>query len=165
MTNHIMSTETVAPKTSALCQPKDIFLDFGLAAIQMENKEMAKEAMSVRRCAASVAMAKELLSTPPTTSAVMKKVQRQIALSSLKTALNQEDNVSSQKEFHTMHLLFINCVLFRGLVALRHVGPPSLHDCPVLVAGDNSAPEKKTFDEKGHPLFRVSPKMHSSVQN
>ena len=95
-----MSTETVAPKTSALCQPKDIFLDFGLAAIQMENKEMAKEAMSVRRCAASVAMAKELLSTPPTTSAVMKKVQRQIALSSLKTALNQKDDVSSEKEFH-----------------------------------------------------------------
>ena len=146
MTNHIMSTETVAPKTSALCQPKDIFLDFGLADIQMENKEMAKEAMSVRRCAASVAMAKELLSTPPTTSAAMKKVQRQIALSSLKTALNQEHDVSSEKEFHqTMHLLFINCVLFRGLVALRHVGPPSLHDCPILVAGDNSAPEEKTF--------------------
>ena len=153
MTNQIMSTETVAPKTSALCQPKDIFLDFGLAAIQMENKEMAKEAMSVRRCAASVAMAKELLSTPPTTSAVMKKVQRQIALSSLKTALNQKDDVSSEKEFHqTMHLLFINGVLFRGLVALRHVGPPSLHDCPVLVAGDNSAPEKETFFEKGPPF-------------
>ena len=161
MTNHIMSTETVAPKTSALCQPKDIFLDFGLAAIQMENKEMAKEAMSVRRCAASVAMAKELLSTPPTTSAVMKKVQRQIALSSLKTALNQEQNVSSEKEFHikTMHLLFINCVLFRGLVALRHVGSPSLHDCPILIAGDNSAPEKK------HSLLRVLPKIHTSVQN
>ena len=96
----------------------------------------------------------------------MKKVQRQIALSSLKTALNQEDDVSSEKEFHikTMHLLFINCVLFRGFVTLRHVGSPSLHDCPILVAGDNSAPEK-TFVEKSHPLFRVSSKMHSSVQN
>ena len=87
MTNHIMSTETVAPKTSALCQPKDIFFDFGLAAIQMENKEMAKEAMSVRRCAASVAMAKELLNTPPTISAIMKKTQRTVAVTSLRRAL------------------------------------------------------------------------------
>ena len=111
-----MSTETVAPKTSALCQPKDIFLDFGLADIQMENKEMAKEAMSVRRCAASVAMAKELLSTPPTTSAVMKKVQRQIALSSLKTALNQKDDVSSEKEFHIRQ-----CTYFLSTVSCSEV--------------------------------------------
>ena len=87
MTNQIMSTETVAPKTSALCQPKDIFLDFGLAAIQMENKEMAKEAMSVRRCAASVAMARLLERTPPTISAVMKMRQSTEAKMSLFRAL------------------------------------------------------------------------------
>ena len=43
-----MRTETVAPNTSALCHPKDIFWDLGLAAIQMANKEMRKEAKSVR---------------------------------------------------------------------------------------------------------------------
>ena len=37
-------------------------------------------------------------------------------------------------------------------MTLRHVGSPSLHDCPILVAGDNSAPEK-TSVEKSHPCL------------
>ena len=85
--SHIMRTDTVAPKTSALCHPKDIFWDLGLAAIQMANKEMRKEAKSVSMWAASVAMAKELLNTPPTISAIMKKTQRTVAVTSLRRAL------------------------------------------------------------------------------
>ena len=85
-----MRTDTVAPKTSALCHPKDIFWDLGLAAIQMANKEMRKEAKSVRRWAASVAMAKELLSTPPTISAIMKSRHSPAATSSFRRALKVE---------------------------------------------------------------------------
>ena len=88
VTSQIIRTETVAPNTSALCHPKDIFWDLGLAAIQMANKEMRKEAKSVRRWAASVAMAKELLSTPPTISAIMKKTQSTVAVTSLRRALD-----------------------------------------------------------------------------
>ena len=82
-----MRTETVAPNTSALCHPKDIFWDLGLAAIQMANKEMRKEAKSVSMCAASVAMAKELLMIPPTISAIMKSRHSPAATSSFRRAL------------------------------------------------------------------------------
>ena len=43
----------------------------GLAAIQMATSEIMKEAKSVRRWAASVAMARLLDRTPPTTSPTM----------------------------------------------------------------------------------------------
>ena len=82
-----MRTETVAPNTSALCHPKDIFWDLGLAAIQMANKEMRKEAKSVSMWAASVAMAKELLMIPPTISAIMKSRHSPAATSSFRRAL------------------------------------------------------------------------------
>ena len=103
-----MRTETVAPNTSALCHPKDIFWDLGLAAIQMANKEMRKEAKSVRRCAASVAMAKELLNTPPTISAIMKKTQRTVAVTSLRRALCWKEVVkqgSTLDEWDKTHFL------------------------------------------------------------
>ena len=92
VTSHIMRTDTVAPKTSALCQPKDIFWDLGLAAIQMANKEMRKEAKSVSMWAASVAMAKELLNTPPTISAIMKRRHSPAAVMSFRRALKVKKN-------------------------------------------------------------------------
>ena len=54
----------------------------------MANKDIMKEAKSVRRCAASVAIAKELDRTPPTISADMKRMQRIEAKTSLFRALN-----------------------------------------------------------------------------
>ena len=75
--------------TSARCQPKDIFLLLGLAAIQIATSEIMKEAKSVRRWAASVAMARLLERTPPTTSAVMKSRQRTEATISLLRALDR----------------------------------------------------------------------------
>ena len=70
--SQIIKTDNVAPSTSALCQPKDIRWLFGRAETQMASIEMRKAAKSVRRWAASVAMAKELDNTPPTISANMK---------------------------------------------------------------------------------------------
>ena len=91
-----MRTDTVAPKTSALCQPKDIFWDLGLAAIQMANKEMRKEAKSVSMWAASVAMAKELLNTPPTISAIMKRRHSPAAVMSFRRALKVKKKLTSR---------------------------------------------------------------------
>ena len=53
----------------------------------MANSEIMKEAKSVRRWAASVAMARLLERTPPTTSAVMKSRQSTEASTSLLRAL------------------------------------------------------------------------------
>ena len=53
----IMRTDTVAPMTSARCHPKLIFFVAGLEATQMAKSEIMKEAKSVRRWAASVAIA------------------------------------------------------------------------------------------------------------
>ena len=53
----------------------------------MANKEMRKEAKSVSMWAASVAMAKELLMTPPTISAIMKSRHSPAATSSFRRAL------------------------------------------------------------------------------
>ena len=89
VTSQIMRTDTVAPSTSARCQPKDIFWLLGLAAIQMAKREMRKDAKSVRRWAASVAMARELLSTPPTISAIMKNRQSTVARMSFRRALDK----------------------------------------------------------------------------
>ena len=53
----------------------------------MANSEIMKLAKSVRRCAASVAMARLLDRTPPTTSAIMKMRQSTEAKISLLRAL------------------------------------------------------------------------------
>ena len=50
VTTQIMRTDTMAPSTSALCQPKDIFWLLGLAAIQMAMREIMKEAKSANTC-------------------------------------------------------------------------------------------------------------------
>ena len=50
---------------------KKYFIYLGLPATQMANSEIMKEAKSVRRWAASVAMARLLERTPPTTSPTM----------------------------------------------------------------------------------------------
>ena len=68
---------------------KNIFSHLGLPATQMANSEIMKEAKSVRRWAASVAMARLLERTPPTTSAVMKSRQRTEATISLLRALDR----------------------------------------------------------------------------
>lgn len=51
--------------TSARYQPKGIFLVAGLPATQIENSEIMKDAKSVNKCAASVAIAKLFDNTPP----------------------------------------------------------------------------------------------------
>ena len=85
--SQIIRTDKVAPSTSALCQPKDIRWLLGRADTQIASIEMRKAAKSVRRWAASVAMAKELLSTPPTISAIMKSRHSPAATSSFLRAL------------------------------------------------------------------------------
>ena len=50
---------------SALYQPNGIFLVAGLPDTHIENSDMRKEAKSVSKCAASVAIAKLLDITPP----------------------------------------------------------------------------------------------------
>ena len=61
----------------------------GRPASQRAKSETMKEARSVRRCAASVATARLLERTPPTTSAVMKSRQRTEATISLLRALDR----------------------------------------------------------------------------
>ena len=65
VTTQIKRTDTVAPMTSALCHPKFILTEAGLEAIHMENNEMRKEAKSVSKWAASVAMARLFAMIPP----------------------------------------------------------------------------------------------------
>ena len=64
----------------------EIYLVAGLDATQSEKSEIMNEAKSVRRCAASVAMAKLLARTPPTISTTMKRRQRMLAMISLRRA-------------------------------------------------------------------------------
>ena len=72
VTTQMSKTDTVAPMTSARCQPKFIDVDEGLEATYSENRDIMKEAKSVNKCAASVAMAKLLAKIPPTISRIMK---------------------------------------------------------------------------------------------
>lgn len=58
VTTQISNTEVRAPITSALYHPKDIFFVFGLLTMYKENRETMKLAKSVRRWAASDAIAK-----------------------------------------------------------------------------------------------------------
>lgn len=51
--------------TSARYQPKGIFLVAGLLATQMEKRDIMKDAKSVSKCAASVAIAKLFDNIPP----------------------------------------------------------------------------------------------------
>jgi hypothetical protein len=63
-----------------------MYLVAGLEATQSEKSEIMKDAKSVSRCAASVAMAKLFARTPPTISTTMNKRQRILAMMSLRRA-------------------------------------------------------------------------------
>lgn len=65
VTTQIMSTDVKAPNTSALYQPKGMFRVAGLEPTHNANNDIIKLPKSVNRCAASVAIAKLLDSTPP----------------------------------------------------------------------------------------------------
>ncbi len=58
----------------------------GLDATQMEKSEIMNDAKSVKRWAASVAMARLCARTPPTISTTMKKRQRTLAMINLRRA-------------------------------------------------------------------------------
>jgi len=61
----ILKSERRKIFTSARYQPKGIFLVAGLLATQMEKRDIIKDAKSVNKCAASVAIAKLFDNTPP----------------------------------------------------------------------------------------------------
>ena len=65
VTTQIISTDVRAPITSALYHPKLMVRVGGRDATHKENKEIMKLAKSVRRCAASVAIARLEDNTPP----------------------------------------------------------------------------------------------------
>lgn len=65
VTTHISRTEVTAPITSALYQPKDICLVGGRDATHSEKRDIIKLAKSVKRWAASVAIARLPDKTPP----------------------------------------------------------------------------------------------------
>ena len=77
-------TEIVAPITSARCHPKLILFVDGRLASHIENNEIMNDAKSVKRWAASVAMAILLLKTPPTTSTIMNTKHKQDAMINLR---------------------------------------------------------------------------------
>ena len=79
VTTQMSKTDTVAPMTSARCQPKFIDVDEGLEATYSENRDIIKEAKSVNKCAASVAIAKLLARIPPTISKIMKNRHKTLA--------------------------------------------------------------------------------------
>ena len=62
---HITSTEHIAPITSALWYPNDIFWVAGLLATHRAKSEMRKLAKSLNMWEASVMMARELARNPP----------------------------------------------------------------------------------------------------
>lgn len=74
-----MRTENRAPITSARYQPKLIFLEAGRDDSQMAKRLIMKLAKSVNKCAASVAIARLLAMTPPTTSPIMNNKQTALA--------------------------------------------------------------------------------------
>lgn len=65
VTTQMSRTDVSAPKTSALYHPNGMDRVAGLEATQMENNDIMKLAKSVRRCDASVAIAKLLDKYPP----------------------------------------------------------------------------------------------------
>jgi len=65
VTTQIIRTEVKAPSTSARYQPKGMLRVAGLEPTHKANNDIIKLPKSVNRCAASVAIAKLLDSTPP----------------------------------------------------------------------------------------------------
>ena len=117
VTTQIKRTDTVAPITSALCHPKFILTEAGLEAIHIENKEMRKEAKSVNKWAASVAMARLFAMIPPAINkCILKPILFFLGITFLKTK-----NLPISKIMNARHSTLAMINLFRAFLSI----PPS----------------------------------------